>query len=196
MSDLEKPQIENQLEAESREENDKKERVFVEMGTGRIPVPFLGSKQFKDNERYIGVELDKESLKEARERVERVAVDEERIDFVEANGERLPLRSSSVDEFFLGNVLGDPRVAGGSKEKFIEEAERVLKKGGRLIIKENNTPLEISELRKLLKDRKLELEKFLTPKDKNWSEEIQKYHKVASGADPWWPIYVAIFKKI
>lgn len=166
-------------------------RVFVEVGTSEVPVPRLGTKKFSDGDIYIGVDVKKSSVRRAKE----VIRENKNIYFLQADAEQLPVGDSSTDELYFGNVFGDPSISVDEKRKFLKEAERVLKDGGRLVIKETNTPLAVDDLRELLEGRNLEQEKFLTPKDKNWNEEVKLYHKEAVDTEPWWQMYLAIFRK-
>ena len=181
------------------EKKEKKEasprRVFVEVGTHQMPVPLLGSRKFEENDVYIGIDIKKHRVKEARRRVERLRPENRKARFISADAEHLPLKDSSVDELYFGNVLGVPSISEEDRIKFLDEAERVLRKEGRLIIKETNTPLAVDDLRELLEGRSLEQEKFLTPKDKDWNEEVELYHRGAAKTEPWWRMYLAIFRK-
>lgn len=63
----------------------------------------------------------------------------ENINLVVADGHKLPFRDNSVDEVFLSNVVGSQltRKAEGS---IFREIDRVLKSGGKVVIRETLTP--------------------------------------------------------
>lgn len=155
--------------------------VFVEVGTHQLPVTFIGNKRFDDeNDMYIGIDVEKSKVVEARQMHE-FGSKEQRATFVQASAEQLPLKNESAEEMFFGNVFGDPSIYMAEKEKFLNEAERVLKQDGQLIIKETNTPLDIKKMRELLVGRPFREECVLTPEDKNWEEELQTYQRISFG---------------
>ncbi|MEK7464315.1 MAG: methyltransferase domain-containing protein [Patescibacteria group bacterium] len=181
-------------------EKETKRRVFVEIGTHVLPVTWQGAKKFNKDNIYIGIDISGERVRRAKEKslmiAEGVGSDKDSLNFINASADKLPLADSSADEVFLGNVLGDPGIKPIDKKKaFLKEAERILKEGGRLIIKENNTPLDYEGLRKVLEGTMFSPEKFLTPKDAEWDKEIAKYERIAVGTEEHWPIFLAYLIK-
>ncbi len=165
-------------------------KVFVEVGTNQLPVTFMAKREFKDNEMYVGIDTDAEMVRFARHATR----EGQNATFIEARGEQLPLKNESVDEIFFGNVFGAPRIPEHKKAKFLDEAERVLKTGGSLVIKETNTPPDFAKLMKLFAGRNLHEERKLTPKDKEWIEELHKYENLGLITDD--SSYLVFLKKI
>ena len=168
-------------------------RVFVEVGTNELPITFIGKRQFEsENDMYIGIDVKKSEVISARQMHEFGPKGQHAI-FMQASAEQLPLKNESVGEIFFGNVFGDPSILIPEKGTFLSEAERVLKQDGQLVIKETNTPLNIKKLRELLAGRSFHEDRMLTPEDKSWKEEIQKYESIAFGARD---SYLMYLKKI
>ncbi len=62
------------------------------------------------------------------------------IDYVVADARKLLMEDESVDEVYMANVVGAPGLGQSSREILLQEARRVLKRGGELIIAETYTP--------------------------------------------------------
>ncbi len=120
-------------------------RVFADLGSGIFPVAFVGSRQFQGNDFYVGVEADEKKIRQGlaltgnilknkgnRERVG------ENIFFVKRRFGNLPFPDASVDEVFLGNILGESAIH--FVDEVLEQSSRILKSGGTLIILEIITP--------------------------------------------------------
>ncbi len=156
--------------------------VFVEVGTNQLPVTFMGEKRFGgENDMYIGIDVKKKDVVMAKQ-VHEFGPKGQHATFVQASAEQLPLKDESAEEMFFGNVFGDPSIDTGAMSTFLSEAERVLKQGGQLIIKETNTPIDIEELRNLLSWHHFREERVITTEDKNWKEELRPYEKIPFGA--------------
>ena len=165
-------------------------KVFVEVGTNQLPVTFMAKREFKDNELYVGIDTDAEMVRFARH----ATGEGQNATFIEARGEELPLKNESVGEIFFGNVFGAPRIPDHKKVKFLDEAERVLKPDGLLVIKETNTPPAFAKLAKLFEGRSLHEERKVTPKDKEWLEELRKYEDLGMMTDS--SSFLVFLKKI
>ncbi len=177
-----------------------KRRVFVEVGTNAIPLPFLGEKEFGENDAYIGLDINKEEVKSAKQSAEMLEAYNERPKinkklFVAADMGHLPLPDNAVDQLFLGNVLGDPSILKEDHNKLFEEIKRVLTKDGELIIKENNTPLPKDDLSDFLFRHNFKISRFITPRDAEWVKEMKQYHKY-DAQHPHWSAYIVYAKKI
>lgn len=155
-------------------------RVFVEVGTNVLPVSFMGTKKFDAHEKYVGFDIRKGEIAGARQ-AHTVAHGGENADFIQGSGERLPMKDESADELLFGNVFGDPSLP-ASKARLLDEAERVLKIGGKLVIKETNTPFDLEHMRALLANRALHEERTLTMEDKEWAKELQAYERAGFAA--------------
>lgn len=170
-------------------------KVFIELGTHDYPVSWAGTKKFGENEIYVGVDIDAEALKEDKRRTMRDDEENGNIHFIHANARNLPLADRIADEVFLGNVLGAPYVTDLNKDKFIEEAKRILKPGGRIIIKETNTPTDLRYLDTLIRRHELAVEKGATPKSPEWAELIEPYDK-AETKSKWSEPYIVFLKPV
>ena len=165
-------------------------KVFVEVGTNQLPVTFMAKREFKDNEMYVGIDTDAEMVRFARHATGKG----QNTTFIEARGEQLPLKNESIDEILFGNVFGAPRISEQKKVQFLDEAERVLKTDGLLVIKETNTPPDFAKLSKLFAGRNVREERKLTPKDKEWIEELRKYENLGLITDD--SSFLVFLKKI
>ena len=174
MSAIEKLEVEK----ESGEKIPKK--VFVEVGTNSIPVPFIGNKNF-ENEIYIGIDLEHENSIDAK-KVTKIIGEKhaDNVHFINADAESLPISSDSVDELYFGNVFGDPQIKSKILEKFLEEATRVLRVGGKVSIKETNTPAKIEKVVDMLERHGFEMERRLTPSSQDWQDGVRDYDWVST----------------
>lgn len=171
-------------------------RVFVEVGTDVNPIPSIGEKQFGDNDIYIGLDISREKAIRASkmplesEIQEGVRHPERRknIFFMAADAKQLPLEDESVDEFYFGNIFSDPKIipfelgigsqeAGRRIDGFLQEAKRVLKSTGKIIIKENSVPKDIRFVHGALSRNGFRLSKFTDRGGRNWSQETAPYDK-------------------
>ncbi len=126
------------------------EHLIVEVGCGGYPHLWTFSDDHKqlikndESVRYIGIDIDEEDLRSgkrgAEARADTSGLPGERMHFVRADGEKLPLKDAVVSELIIRNVLGDPETHELSKLWMLDEAARVLKIGGILTISEQYTP--------------------------------------------------------
>ncbi|OHA04481.1 MAG: hypothetical protein A2934_00800 [Candidatus Sungbacteria bacterium RIFCSPLOWO2_01_FULL_47_10] len=65
------------------------------------------------------------------------------------------------------------------KEAFFEEAKRILKKGGSVIVKETNTPLKEDLMIRLAEKHGFAVKKNIHLDSPEWKREISVYDKVA-----------------
>jgi SAM-dependent methyltransferase len=121
------------------------QRIILEIGTEDWPIFHASKERVTELERdgnfYIGVEIDKGQLKKASQITKRShsSIADKAL-FIEADGTKLPLKTESVEEVVLGNVLGDPSIFKNVIHGILDEAHRVLKRGGLLKIVETATP--------------------------------------------------------
>lgn len=135
------------IEQVSQQETKEKQlpsRVFVDLGSGVWPSAFSGNREFKDSDYYVGVDISRKKIEDAlslediarnRENVSRV---NKNILFIEGDAASLPFGEKSVDEVFLGNVLGETAIR--YIDDFLPEVYRILKLDGSLVILETITP--------------------------------------------------------
>lgn len=166
------------------EEGLKQKKVFIEIGTNQLPVPWFGKRKFGEDEIYVGIEKARDDIYTARENVRDVVEKDQNIHFIQAYAEKLPLQDASADEIFLGNVLGDPSISSEKKDAFIEESKRALKKGGIIIIKETNTPPTLKWINDFLKKHGLRVEQGATPESPEWKDLVLPYERTVRVADP------------
>ncbi len=188
-------------------------RVFVEVGTNEIPLPMLGKKAFGENDVYIGIDVERENVELSRERSEEwvksgARPEIKKMIFTQADMGRLPFADRTVDDLYLGNVFGDPGISLKSKEDFLEEARRVLRDERELIIKENNTPMELDTyfdaqgilvsigLKDLLKRHGFLINRMMTPEDSDWKIEMDKYHITNLSGDHSYILYAHVKNRI
>ncbi|MEK7142652.1 MAG: class I SAM-dependent methyltransferase [Patescibacteria group bacterium] len=140
--------------------------IIFEIGPGESPFFSQSGKEVKENEFYIGVDLDPEVLKRDQENF-----GQENIHFIQAEGEKLPLPDNSADIIVARNYFGQSSniPEEGSLEwaifyltksrfqptwkdrelgfeSFLEEARRVLKSKGELVIIEQYTPIKFDSM--------------------------------------------------
>lgn len=185
------------MEGERKEfkPQEEKEQIFLEIGVGRYPLVRWQSflEHLKENPKihYIGIDIEESFLKLDKLEIEGGFISlpelKKRIFLSVASGENLPLKDESVQEVFLGNVLGDPQFGyklerkllgipfsevERIKIKMLWEIWRVLKPAGRLIILENATP-EVAD--EFLENHREEIEeKFFQITDPKILEEYLK----------------------
>ncbi len=163
---------------ESLEKNIKFKKIFIEIGTNILPITFVGGKRIKNSEIYIGLDKNLENIKQAKkisDSIKDFKKHKGKIFFINADATHLPFKENFADELYFGNVFGDPSISLSDKIKFIKEAIRVLKQGGIIIIKEDNTPIDMEILKKLLNSEGFDIKKIVKPTDANWHEELNLY---------------------
>lgn len=139
---------------EKREQS--REKLIVEVGSGSLPVVADKYGAYRDlfdentSARYIGIDLDPSELAHGKTLQERNDMEQQRahndrISYVNAHAESLPIQDASVDELILRNVLGDPDIPVEEKHAALHEAARVLKKNALLKVIEVYTPLMVHE---------------------------------------------------
>jgi ubiquinone/menaquinone biosynthesis C-methylase UbiE len=195
--------------------------VTLEFGTGDAPLfSSQDSIRFDSDNLCIGVNIDSKQNEYLTDRVKDVHGFAVLAQIVDGAVERLPISDESVDVVFMGNVLGEPesefimeefkeadgRYKGSSsiesKVRTIQEAARILKKAGRLVILENNTPYTDRAHRnepysgtvKLLETSGLEIVEAIDRKDDGWVEIAGQFAKL----NGWWSdnSYLVIAKKV
>ncbi|MEK7547255.1 MAG: methyltransferase domain-containing protein [Patescibacteria group bacterium] len=138
---------------EQKEQETPIKRVFIELGAGHRPLPTEGDKTFSENDIYVGVDMDEERLKKGRSETQKgeKSSEKQNMYFVRGDATKLPLGSGISDEIFLRNILGDPGITQEIKDGFLNEAGRIAKDNGRLIIEETYTPRRLKEVRDILR---------------------------------------------
>lgn len=177
-------------------------RVFVDLGSGVFPAAFVGNREFKDKDYYIGVEANKKNIETGIGGIvlnpDNLSRMNENVFFLnESVARRLPIPDESVDEVFLGNILGEYAI--NFIEPFLLQSYRVLKPGGDLIILEVITPDVAEDRSKAGLDKFVEQFGFERVRRIKWGEpgfkeEILKYsgHQIKrlSGGE-----FIVYFKK-
>ena len=156
----------------------KPRRVFVEIGGGRNPVPLFGTKEFRENDIYLDLDARHEDLRDKHiEFGEKKYLRDKKVKFffIEANAENMPIQSNSVDEVCFGNILGEERINHQSIDKFLTEANRILKVGGEIIVLETSTPPHYTTIRNMVSAKGFELERKLDRSDSDFEEFRKRY---------------------
>jgi len=164
------------LQKEESAEEPKPKRVFVEVGTNSLPVTYIGSREFAEDEVYVGIDKNLENVRRAKEITE-LERTQQNFHFVQADAAQLPLKNESAGEVFLGNVLGDPSISPIAKERFLEEAKRVLQRAGALVVKETNTPADRSFVEGLLTRHGFAVERVIDKESGEWRQNVDPYQK-------------------
>lgn len=182
--------------------------VTVEFGTGDMPLfESQSQRSFNADNLYVGVNLDSKQHKHLAEKVEDIdgfAVLSEKNESGSIN--RLPIPDESVDMVFMANVFGEPdsehimgqfKHADGlykgnsdikSKTETLNEANRLLKKDGRIVVLENNTPYRAgftgnyNSIVKLLENSGFHVVDAINQKDNSWKELAAQFAKPVE----WW----------
>ena len=164
-------------------------KTFVEIGLYQgATIPYIGNGRFKkgknDNNLYIGIDLRSDRVRDAKEDAESMRVDIHKKDnmlFIHGDARKLPLKTESADEIFMGNVLGDLSISGSDKEAMLKEARRGIKSGGRLIIREIYTPLRLKSVEELCRKAGFMVEKVITGKNEEEITELKRFNRFERG---------------
>lgn len=156
-------------------------RVFIEIGPASQPVTWLGSREFGENETYVAIDANPDAIREAKELTDLDQPDREHVHFIRADAQELPLKDATADEVFLGNVLGDWKILPEAKDKFIEEAKRILKENGTIVIKETSSPVERRAFTEFLQKHGLFVEREYDERSPEWREKVKPYDWVDAG---------------
>lgn len=131
---------------------DRHPELFVEIGFGTNPAALAGSRTFNDDRAYFGIDAAKGKYdhvatgNEYGQEVARCMADlamrasserpNENIEFALGDGRNLPQDDNSVDELYMANVLTAPMAgADRARRELLQEATRVLKDNGKLVVK-------------------------------------------------------------
>ena len=164
----------NSAERIPKQENETKpkKRIFLECGTNSTPVTWIGSREFPDDELYIGIDIDPQKAREAEE----VTMNRQpNMHFFPADAAHLPFKDGSVDELLLGNFLGYNAIPLSVRKEGVREASRALAEGGKLIIKEIYSPADERYVQNLLQENNFEIERIIDSHASDWEGEIRKY---------------------
>ncbi len=176
---ISRPESESGIESGGEK---KPRRVFVEIGTRNLPTAFYGERKIGEDETYVGIDVEGESIASAKELAERHSQElgKGRHYFVQADAKEIPLADASADEVFIGNVFGDEmHISFEDRKKFLSEAGRILAKDGHLVIKETNTPLDYETMDQLLQETDFKVERVW---DKNARpEEFEAQRRLYEG---------------
>ena len=195
------------------------EHVTVEFGTGDMPLfESQDAQAFNAQNLYIGVNIDSKQHKYLADRVESIdgfAVLGKKSE--DGNIDSLPIPEKSVDTVFMANVFGEPdseyimepfKHADGlyrgnsnieSKTATLEEAKRLLKDGGRIVVLENNTPYgagfsgNYDSMVKILEGAGFHVAVAINQKSVDWGELVTPFAKPVE----WWSYgsYIVIAQK-
>lgn len=164
--------INRDLERQDNTETENKlaKKVIIELGPGMIPLPgsmhpdvvdYYCAQHKKEhpiilgqNEIYIGIEPSCDAIQESKVSIDSVSeYIRGKVQLIQGYGERLPIKSNSVERVFIRNLFTDPsflyynRASVDNKRLYvkekiapiIKELKRVVKKDGIVIIAETYT---------------------------------------------------------
>jgi ubiquinone/menaquinone biosynthesis C-methylase UbiE len=167
----------------SQENHEKMKGLFVEIGFRRSPVIEWGNKKFEKDEKYLGLELDAENVKEFSSKYK----DNPNIQFKRIEGNQdefhFPLPDGIADEVHIANVFGIPgAVDSHNLQLLLEESIRILKKGGVLSVLESLAPNYSKEqFEHILKLFNFKITVSITPYSPEWQQAIAEYQDYADG---------------
>ena len=184
------------------------QQVTVEFGTGDMPLfEIQDTHAFNTQNLYIGVNIDSKQHEFLAEKIKEVSgfavLNEKNKD---GSIDRLPIADGSVDTVFMANVFGEPdsqlimepfKNSDGlykgntdisSKIETLNEAKRLLKQTGRIVILENNTPYKgglsgkYDSMIELLENGGFRIVDAVNQKDDGWVEIVAHFAK----PEGWW----------
>lgn len=167
------------IKREAKERQEEKPINILEIGSGAIP--FVSEGKLKEGDNYYIIEINERDFEYLKNILElgkkaKKVVRKENIYPLLGDGKNLPFEKGTMDKVFFSNVFGDPGILKEDKICMLEEARRVLKDDGLLIIKEDTCPLNIGTLVEMVEKMDFILEKKIdTPSE--WQREVSLYHK-------------------
>lgn len=145
---------------------ERKRRIIVEFGPAGNPVTISGQKFFHPDD------INGQYLRSGKDSTEALSEVSKSL-FVQADASEAPLRSQVADEVIIGDVITSNEI-GGAFPEMVEEAYRVLKPGGKLVIKELLWPVSIGQMQALLKQVGFSDIKAVTPEMSEWSQVLEE----------------------
>ncbi len=135
-----------------------KDKIVLDLGcgTGKFMQKF-----YKDAKKYYGLDLSKEQINTAKEKVK-----SSNVEFICCSAENIPLPNNSVDiiisTWVLGTILEVNR-----RKQVLDEMKRIIKKNGSIYLVENDIGGEFEEIRNRYPDIRR------TKEYNDWIEEQQ-----------------------
>jgi len=167
-------------------------RIFVDLGSGSYPAVFDGNRKLEEDDYYVGVEQKRTEIDRALSTD--TAKNSANLDklggnvfFLEHNMNlsKLPFADSSVNEVVMGNILGNDNIILHTFKIFLNEANRILKEDGVLVVFDTVTPGQARYLSnpygsdnamlELLEKSGFEVVKEVKYGDSDFETELSKY---------------------
>jgi len=113
--------------------------LVVDLGSGSGMDAFFAGEFVKDTGEVIGIDMTDEQLDKANRLRDKAGLNNVR--FIKSYIEDLPLESSSADVVISNGVIN----LSGNKEKVFKEAYRILRSGGRMVISDIISEIQLPE---------------------------------------------------
>jgi SAM-dependent methyltransferase len=138
-------------------ETESKPTIYLEVGIGAFSSAVRTNREFRGNDKYVGVELNTISyaglanFEHAKRSIEKAGKSDQNIEFIQADGTALPFSDASVHEVLMNDVLNsdltdqnygiqyDHEKTQALIEALIKEAHRVLASDGKFIVFHEDT---------------------------------------------------------
>jgi ubiquinone/menaquinone biosynthesis C-methylase UbiE len=131
--------------------SEKQKKIIVEVGTDGKPFFLIGHRQLQPDELYVSIDKDIARARTTDRMADRLKV--ENTTAVNADARKLPFADNTVDEMVFTNVFGDSGVSTPLYfHSMLQEAVRVLKKNGTILITETYTPSSVPDRMRVLQN--------------------------------------------
>lgn len=152
-----KAALQDLAEQQTTPEAVSKPNIYLEIGMGAFSSAVKTNREYRGNDKYVGVELNKifygtvASFEHAKSSIEKAGKSDQNIEFVQADGTALPFSDASVHEVLMNDVLNSDLkdqnygISHDHKEtqvlidNLVKEAHRVLTADGKFVVFHEDT---------------------------------------------------------